>query len=153
MPIVQAMCTSFKNELASALHNFDISVPNPHIFRFALFRARNDIVGNFGPHTTNYSEMGEDEMAASRGYPTGGIVLSSVGTGSIDGTTAIRTFQDTTIVSANIIASGGLIYNQTSGNRAVAVYDFGGDVTSNSNGNLRVRFPPATAESGIIRLN
>jgi hypothetical protein len=54
--------------------------------------------------------------------------------------------------SASFTARGALIYNDTDGDRAIAVLDFGGDFTVSS-GTFRVVFPAQTANNAIIRID
>jgi len=54
--------------------------------------------------------------------------------------------------SASFTARGALIYNNTDGDRAIAVLDFGGDFTVSS-GTFRVVFPAQTANNAIIRID
>ena len=53
--------------------------------------------------------------------------------------------------TASITARGALIYNDTNGDKAVAVLDFGANKTSTS-GTFTVQFPAADATNAIIRI-
>lgn len=143
----QALCTSFKSELLSALHDFDN--PAGNTFNLALFAAAASVVGTFGAATTNFSQMGSDEVSGT-GYTSGGIALSSVSP-TTSGTTAFIDFADATFSTVTITSSGGLIYNTTNGNRAVAVLNFGGDRSATA-GDFTVQFPTADASNAIIRI-
>lgn len=143
----QALCTSFKSELLSALHDFDN--PGGNTFNMALFAAAASVVGTFGAGTTNYSEMGSDEVVGT-GYVAGGNALASVSP-TTSGTTAFIDFADVTFSTVTITSSGGLIYNTTNGNRAVAVLNFGGDRTATA-GDFVVQFPTPDASNAIIRI-
>jgi hypothetical protein len=147
MAITQAMCTSFKVELMQALHDFDN--PGGNTFNLALFRAQASIVGTFGAGTTNYSDMGADE-ASGTNYSAGGQALTAV-TPTSSGTTAFTDFADEVFTNVTITTSGCLIYNDTNGDRAVAVFNFGGDKTATA-GDLTIIFPTADASNAIIRL-
>jgi hypothetical protein len=147
MAITQAMCTSFKVELMQALHDFDN--PGGNTFNLALFRATALIAGTFGAGTTNYSDMGADE-ASGTNYVAGGQALSAV-TPVSSGTTAFTDFADEVFTNVTITTSGCLIYNDTNGDRAVAVFNFGGDKTATA-GDLTIIFPTADASNAIIRL-
>ena len=74
MAISQAMCTSFKVELLTGTHNF---TNGADVFKLALFRNTAAIVGTFGAATTNYSQMGADEVTGT-GYTAGGFTLTNV---------------------------------------------------------------------------
>ncbi len=147
MAITQALCTSFKVELLQALHDFDN--PGGNTFNVALFRATASISGTFGAGTTNYSNMGADE-ASGTNYVAGGQALAAV-TPTSSGTTAFTDFADEVFTNVTITTSGCLIYNDTNSDRAVAVFDFGGDKTATA-GDLTLIFPTADASNAIIRL-
>lgn len=150
MPVLtQAMCTSFKQELMTATHNFTFSTGN--VFKLALFRATALSANTYGAATTNYSNMtsGSDETTGT-GYTAGGNTLVNV-TPTTTGTTAFTDFADTTFANATITASGALIYNTSASNRAVAVLDFGGDKTSTA-GDFTIIFPTDDATNAIIRI-
>jgi hypothetical protein len=149
MAITQAMCTSFKQELLTATHNFTFGTGNT--FKIALFRATGSIVGTYGAATTNYSDMtGNSDEASGTGYTAGGNTLVNV-TPTSSGTTAFTDFADTTWANATITASGALIYNSSASNKAVAVLNFGGDKTSTA-GDFTIIFPTADATDAIIRI-
>ena len=67
------------------------------------------------------------------------------------GTTGITDFADLSFTTATITAMGALIYNDTNGNKAVAVLDFSSNKTSTS-GTFTVQFPTADASNAIIRI-
>lgn len=147
MAITQAMCTSFKVELMQAVHNFTNTTGN--VFKLALFRAQASIVGTFGAGTTNYSDMGADE-ASGTNYTAGGSALTNV-TPTSSGTTAYTDFADLVFSNVTITTSGCLIYNSSASDKAVAVFNFGGDKTATA-GDMTIIFPTADASSAIIRL-
>jgi hypothetical protein len=147
MAITQAMCSSFKQELLVATHNFTLTTGD--VFKLALFRATASIVGTFGAGTTNYSNMGADQ-ASGTNYSAGGLPLTNV-TPTVSGTTAITDFADLTFTTVTITASGCLIYNSSKSDKAVGVFDFGGDKTATA-GDLTIIFPTADASNAVIRL-
>jgi hypothetical protein len=147
MALTQALCTSFKKELMTATHNFTLTTGN--VFKLALFRAQASIVGTFGAATTNYSDMGADQ-ASGTNYTAGGSTLTNV-TPLSSGTTAYTDFADLVFSNVTITASGCLIYNSSASNKAVAVFDFGGDKTATA-GDMTIIFPTADATNAIIRL-
>lgn len=141
MPITQAMCTSFKQELMQSLHNFNN--PGGNTFKIALYTSS----ATLGASTTVYSTTNE---VTGTGYSAGGNTLTSVSP-TTSGTTAFTDFADTTWTSATITARGALIYNSTNANRAVCVLDFGSDKTSTA-GDFTIIFPAADASNAIIRI-
>ena len=141
MAITQAMCTSFKQELLEAVHNFKNS--GGDTFKIALYTSS----ASLGASTTAYSTSNE---ISGTGYTAGGNTLTRVDPSS-SGTTAITDFADTTWSSSTITARGALIYNNSDSNKAVAVLDFGADKIS-SGGDFTIQFPAADASNSIIRI-
>lgn len=147
MAITQAFCTSCKVELLKGIHDFTNTTGDS--FKLALFRAQASIVGTFGAGTTNYSDMGADE-ASGTNYSAGGSALTNV-TPTSSGTTAFTDFADLVFTNVTITTSGCLIYNDTESDRAVGVFNFGGDKTATA-GDMTMIFPTADASNAIIRL-
>ena len=141
MAITQAMCTSFKQELLEAVHNFKNS--GGATFKIALYTSS----ASLGAGTTAYTTSNE---VSGTGYTAGGNTLTRVDPSS-SGTTAITDFADSTWSSATITARGALIYNDTDSDKAVAVLDFGADKIS-SGGDFTIQFPAADASNAIIRI-
>ena len=149
MAITQAMCTSFKVELMTGHHAFGTTVTRgtttADTFKIALYTSS----ATLGATTTTYS--GTNEVAHGNGYTTGGNTLTVAQTPTSTSTTAWLDFADTTWSAATITARGALIYNNTQGNRAVAVLDFGSDKSSTS-GNFTIQFPTPDSSNAIIRI-
>ena len=149
MAITQAMCTSFKKELMTATHNF---ATNGNAFKLAVYAigsgGKSSTTATLGAASTVYVTTGE--VASSGTYVTGGLALTKVAPTS-SGTTAFTDFADRSFTTATITARGALIYNDTNGNKAVAVLDFGSNKTSTS-GTFTVQFPTADASNAIIRI-
>ena len=149
MAITQAMCTSFKKELMTATHNF---ATGGNSFKLALYAigsgGKSSTTATLGAASTVYVTTGE--VASSGTYVTGGLALTNVAPTS-SGTTAFTDFADLSFTTATITARGALIYNDTNGDKAVAVLDFGSNKTSTS-GTFTVQFPAADASNAIIRI-
>tara|TARA_R110000868_G_C10614918_1_gene741733 strand:- start:219 stop:647 length:429 start_codon:yes stop_codon:yes gene_type:complete len=141
MAISQAMCTSFKQEILVATHNFTITTGD--VFKIALYTS----AATLSAATTVYSATNE---VVGTGYTAGGVTLTNV-TPTTSGTTAFTDFGDATWATATITARGALIYNSSKSNKAVAVLDFGTDKTSTA-GNFTVQFPTADASLAIVRI-
>jgi hypothetical protein len=140
------MCTSFKQELLQAQHDFTASTG--HTFKLALY----DNNASFTASTTDYTAT--DEVSGT-GYSAGGGTLTNV-TPTTSGTTAFTDFDDLTFSSSTITARGALIYNTTAGGgsgttESVIVLDFGSDKSSSA-GDFTVIFPTADASNAIIRI-
>jgi len=137
------LCTSFKQEILQAVHNFTTSTGDT--FKLALY----DNSASFTAATTAYTAT--NEVANSGSYAAGGGALTNV-TPTTSGTTAFTDFDDLTFTSATITARGALIYNDTAaGDPAVVVLDFGADKTSTA-GDFQIVFPTADASTAIIRI-
>ena len=141
------MCTSFKQQLLEAQHNFLLS--GGDTFKIALYTNS----ASFTAATTDYTAT--NEVAASGSYSAGGGTLTRINPAT-SGTTAFTDFADITFTSATITARGALLYNTTTGagtgtTDTVVVLDFGSDKTSTS-GDFEIVFPAADASNAIIRI-
>jgi hypothetical protein len=137
------LCTSFKQELLQAVHNFTASTGDS--FKLALYSSS----ASFDAATTAYTAT--NEVGASGSYPTAGGVLASA-TPATSGTTAFGDFDNIIFTSATITARGALIYNDTAaGDPSVLVLDFGSDKVSSA-GDFQIVFPTPDASTAIIRI-
>ncbi len=147
MAITQAMCTSFKDQILEAVHDFRTS--GGDVFKLALYSS----AATLDATTTAYTLS--NEVANSGTYAAGGGTLTNV-TPTTSGTTAFTDFDDISFTSATINARGALIYNSTPThtytNPSVVVLDFGGDKISTS-GTFTIQFPTADASNAIIRIS
>jgi hypothetical protein len=142
------MPTSFKVEILKGVHDFTAS--SGDVFKVALLKATAAGSGTFGAATTNYSDLGADQLPTATGYTQPGNTLVSI-TPVADGTTAICDFDNTTWNAATFTTCGGLIYNSTEAGKACAVLNFGGDQTVSS-GDFQLQWPVAAAATAIIRI-
>lgn len=141
MAITTAICDSFKQELAQALHDFTASTGNA--FKMALYVA----AATLGSSTTAYSATNE---ASGTGYTAGGAALTNI-TPQVTSNVAHWQFSNVSWSSSSITARGCLIYNTTNSNRAVAVWNFGADYTSSS-GTFAVNMPTNNNSSALLRI-
>jgi len=137
MAISQAMCTSFKAEILDEQHDLAADT-----LKIALYTSS----ASLGATTTAYATTNE---VSGSGYTAGGETLANK-TVSTSGTTAFFDCDDPTWTSASFTARGALIYNDTNGDKAIAVLDFGGDFAVSS-GTFQIVFPAAGAKA-IIRI-
>jgi len=137
MPISQALCSSFKQQILLGEHDLEIDVINIALYTSAA---------NLDASTTEYGSSGE---VVGSGYTAGGKVLTGV-TVLLSGTTAYVDFADTTWDPASFTARGALIYNVSKSNKAIAVLDFGSDKTATTT--FTVQIPANTASSALIRI-
>jgi hypothetical protein len=144
MAITTAMCSSFKQELLGGVHDLDT-----HTLKIALIKS--SMSGTYGAATANYSDVtGNSDEATGTNYSAGGQNLDS-GTIALSGTTATVDFADEVFSNLTITARGAIIYNSSASNKAIAVFDFGGDVSATS-GDFTIVFPTADASNAVIRI-
>ena len=145
MAITTAMCNSFKQELLGGVHDLDTDT-----LKVALIKA--SPTGTFGADTTNYSDITatSDEVVGTNYVATGQVLDSA--TISLSGGTAYVDFADEVFGDLTVASDGAIIYNASKGNAAVAVFDFGGTVTSTS-GDFTIVFPTADSANAVIRIS
>jgi hypothetical protein len=136
MAIVQTQTTSFKAQLYQGIHDLTTDV-----IKIALYTAN----ANLNEDTTVYSTT--DEVAPTGSYSLGGSQLTPI-TVSTSGYTAYVSFPNVSWTGA-ITARCALIYNETQGNKSVAVLDFGSDKTSTTT--FVVTMPVNGATTSLIR--
>jgi len=136
MAILQGMCSSFKQESWLGIHDLDTNT-----LKLALYTATADL----SQATTAYTPTNE---ISGTGYVSGGIPLTGVQV-LLSGTTAYVTFNNPVFANASFTCRGGLIYNASQANRAIAVLDFGADKTAN--GTFTIQLPAATATTALLR--
>jgi len=136
MSIIQTQTTSFKAELYQGIHDLTTDV-----IKIALYTAS----ANLNEDTTVYSST--NEVPATGTYALGGAQLTPITIGT-SGYTAFVGFPNISWTGA-ITARCALIYNETQGNKSVAVLDFGSDKTSV--GTFTITMPANTATAALIR--
>lgn len=139
-------CTSFKQQLLEAVHDFRLT--GGDTFKLALYTNS----ASFTAATTAYTST--NEVGDSGSYAAGGGTLTRIDP-TTSGTTAFTDFADLSFTSATITARGALIYNSTPThtytNPACVVLDFGSDKTSTA-GTFTIQFPTADASNAVIRI-
>jgi len=136
MPILQGMCSSFKQESWLGIHDLDTDT-----LKMALYTAN----ANLSQATTVYTTA--DEVVGA-GYTAGGEVITGAQV-LLSGTTAYLTFNNPVWSGASFVCRGALIYNASKADRAIAVIDFGADKTAS--GTFPVQLPAATAAAALLR--
>lgn len=136
MAFEQTLTTSFKQDVLLGVHNLVVDT-----IKMALYTAE----ANLGASTLVYSTSNE---VVGTGYTAGGLVMTSA-TVLTSGTTAYVDFANVVWPTANFTARGGLIYNASKGNKAIAVLDFGSDKTTTTS--FTVQMPANTATAALIR--
>lgn len=138
MAISQGMSISFKRQVLLGDQDFDLNT-----FKLALFTD----AASLSSGTSIYSTTAE---VSGVGYTAGGNILTIV-TVVVDGSVGIVDVSNTAWTTATFTARGGLIYNSSKSNSAVAVLDFGGNKAV-ENGTFTIQFPAPAAATAIIRL-
>lgn len=136
MPILQGMCSSFKQESWLGIHDLDTDT-----LKMALYTAN----ANLSQATTVYTTAGE---VVGAGYTAGGEIITGAQV-LLSGTTAYLTFNNPVWSGASFVCRGALIYNVSKADRAIAVIDFGADKTAS--GTFTVQLPAATASTALLR--
>jgi hypothetical protein len=145
------ICSSFKTQLLTGLHNFGVGVvraaTTADTFKFALFLTSASI----GPTTTTYSTTGE--LAATGNYTAGGVAVTNATPPALSGTTACWT-PSASAVWSNLTSSGAfdtaLLYNSTQSAAAVAAYALGSQ--SITAGTLTLTMPANTAGNALVQI-
>ena len=138
MASTSGICNSFKTELLQGVHALATDT-----LKVALYTS----AATLSPTaTTTYSTS--DEVVAT-GYTAGGTTITSANV-ALSSNTAYFTFANPSWANATITARTALIYNASKGNKAVAIFDFGSDVTSTSD-TFTLTLPAATATTALIR--
>ena len=141
-----AICDSFKKELLQGSHDFDASTDT---YKLAMYTSS----ATLGKSTENYSTNpggGSNTEVTSSGYTAGGGTLVNQGV-KVSSSVAITDFADLSFVGVTLTARGALIYNDTNGDKGVAVLDFGGDKTATA-GTFTIQFPAFTTSAAILRI-
>jgi hypothetical protein len=139
------MCTSFKQELLEAEHDFNNGA---HVFRMALYTDS----ASFNAATTAYTNTNEIDNDAGSAYVDKGKALTNVNP-TTSTTTAIADFSpDASWTSATFSAMGAMIFNDSHASDAsVLILDFGTLKTA-TDGTFTVAFPLPNASTAIIRI-
>ena len=144
------MCTSFKNEILQAYHNFGTTVTRAgtgaDTFKAALYLAS----ASLGAGTTAYSATGE---VTGTNYTAGGITVTNATAPTTSGTTAYWT-PSASLVYTNVTLSTAfdtvLIYNSTQSNRAVSVHTFGSQTVTA--GTFTLTMPTNAAGTALLNI-
>lgn len=150
MANTQAMCTSFKNEILQAYHNFGTTVTRAgtgaDTFKAALYLTSATINAT----TTAYTTTGE---VTGTNYTAGGVTVTNATAPTTSGTTAYWT-PSASLVYTNVTLSTAfdtvLIYNSTQSNRAVSVHTFGSQTVTA--GTFTLTMPTNAAGTALLNI-
>lgn len=150
MANAQAMCTSFKGDLLTGIHNFGTGVVRASTaadtFKAALYLDSASINAS----TTAYTTTGE---VSGSGYTAGGVTVTFGTPPSTSGTTAFVTPSASITYSAVTLSTAFdcvLIYNSSQSDKAVSVHTFGSQTVTA--GTFTLTMPTNDASTGLIRL-
>lgn len=150
MANTQAMCTSFKNEILQAYHNFGTTVTRAgtgaDTFKAALYLTS----ATLDASTTAYTTSGE---VSGTNYSPGGIAVTNATAPTTSGTTAYWT-PSASLVYTNVTLSTAfdtvLIYNSTQSDRAVSVHTFGSQTVTA--GTFTLTMPTNAAGTALLNI-
>ena len=163
MAIVSEICNSFKEEILQGGHclNASGSTAAGNTIKCALYSA-NDAV--LSASTTQWTVASDPSATPTNtyevsttdtGYSSGGNTLTNIDV-TLDSSTAVCDFANSSWTSATFTARGLLLYNTTAitgftTNRSILAINFGSDKTVTS-GTFTIEFPAAGASTAIIQL-
>jgi len=150
MANAQAMCTSFKSEILTGIHNFGVGViraaTTADSFKAALYVA----TGSQGAATTAYAVTNE---VTGTNYTAGGVAVTNATAPTTSGTTAYWT-PSASITYTNVTLSTAfdcvLIYNSTQSNKAVSVHTFGSQTVTA--GTFSLTMPTNGAGTALLNI-
>jgi hypothetical protein len=146
----QAVCTSFKAEVMTALHALGTTVVRGATTADTLKAALYLASATLNATTTAYSATGE---VTGTGYTAGGISVTNATAPSTTGTTGIWTPSASlvyTTVTLSTAFDTVLIYNSTQSNRAIEVLTFGSQTVTA--GTLTLTMPANGATTALLQL-
>jgi len=163
MAIVSAICNSFKEEILQGGHclNASGSTAAGNTIKCALYSANDAVLSASTTQWTVASTPSATPTSTyevstdSTGYSSGGNTLTNIDV-TLDSSTAVCDFDNSSWTSATFTARGLLLYNTTAitgftTNRSILAINFGGDKTVTS-GTFTIEFPAAGASTAIIQL-
>jgi hypothetical protein len=152
MSITTAIAGSYKAECLGGTHS------SADVYKIALIKVGhtgtyNNLVTNAGTPGTSApttANLGTDEVTGT-GYTSGGTTLAGFSVTQTNGSTPARLdFTTPTWATSTISAVGAMIYNSSKSNKVVAVFDFGGTITSTA-GTFTATMPAVADGTSLIR--
>ncbi len=151
--ITTALSDTFKLQLLKGNHDFDNSM------RVILLKEEENLVNSYDATTADISTVGTDEVSDTNynasyslnAGQNGAEAQVQSGYPQMDGTTAVMDFVDVTFSNVTVASDGCILYNHNNtGNEVIAVFSFGGTVSSTS-GDFTIQFPAPGATTRILR--
>ena len=152
--ITTALSDQFKLQLLKGGHDFDNSM------RVILLKEEENLVNSYDATTNDISTVSTDEVSDTNYNATyslnagnnGAEAQVQSGYPQMDGTTAVMDFVDVTFSNVTVASDGCILYNHNNvGNEVIAVFSFGGTVSSTS-GDFTIQFPAPGATTSILRI-
>ena len=163
MAIVSAICNSFKEEILQGGHclNASGSTAAGNTIKCALYSANDAVLSKSTTQWTVASTPSAtptstyEVSTTDTGYSSGGNTLTNIDV-TLDSSTAVCDFDNSSWTSATFTARGLLLYNTTAitgftTNRSILAINFGGDKTVTA-GTFTIEFPAPAASTAIIRI-
>ena len=149
MANVQAMCTSFKDELMHGLHALGTTVVRAGTTKDTIKAALFLVSASRGAGDTVYNTTGE---VSGAGYTAGGVTVTNGTEPAATGTTAFWTPSASIVYTTVTLATAFdavLLYNSTQGDKAISVHTFGSQTVTA--GTFTLTMPVNDASTGLIR--
>ena len=140
MSITQAICNSFREELATGIHDL-----SGDTLKLALYTES----ATLGATTTAYSATNE---VSGTNYTAGGETVTGASL-TTDGSVSYVDFDDVTwggLTASNV--RGALLYNSSKSNRAICVFKFP-STQSYTGTNFTVELPAAGVATAVLRIS
>jgi len=146
----QAIATSFKGEILTAIHALGTTVTRGATTADTVKAALYLTTASIGAGTTAYSATGE---VSGTNYSAGGVTVTNANAPSTSSTTAIWT-PSASIVYTTVTLSTAfdcvLLYNSTQSNKAIGGYTFGAQTITA--GTLTLTMPTNDASNALLRV-
>ncbi len=146
-----AICNTYKQEVLQGLHlaasTYKIALIK--VGAAGTYNASTTNAGTPGSGTPTTANLGTDEVTGT-GYTSGGNSLAGF-SATLQTSTGCLDFTTPTWTTSTISATGAFIYNSSVSNRAVAIFDFGGTITSTA-GTFTATMPTVGASTSLIRI-
>lgn len=139
MALTAAVCDSYTQEILSGVHT------NTDTYKLALYTDQAVLNAATTQYTTSGEIVGASYVAGGQELVGFSVVLDS-GTAILDFTTNPQW------INASFTTAGAMIYNSSKANKAVAILDFGMNITA-VNGLFTVEFPVPDAQDGLLRIS
>lgn len=149
MANTQAIANSFKAEMLNGIHALGTTVTRGATTKDTVKAALYLASATVNKSTTAYSSSGE---VSGTGYSAGGVTVTNATAPTLDTDTAVWTPSASiafTSVTLSTSFDAVLLYNSTQGDKAIAVYTFGGQTVTA--GTFTLSMPSNSAAAALLR--